>query len=197
MYRSNSTRNPFHWLELGSSTPSGLFLEAGHTPARHVIFRHRTGYRFTPVAVQLDETPDRPAFSFRFLLEDTGITGVYFGETRVTYHLERFRSVRPRRCGEIGRPDGENMAIKCTTPDAAPQWLSMDDLPHSAIATIEGEKQGCEYRFDAVSSDKCVMSFFELVNGVEYFLAGYDSGATPASRFELDISPNNFAALKR
>lgn len=194
---SNSTRNPFNRLEMGPSTPSGLFLEVGHTPTRHVIFKHRTGYRFTPVAVQLDATPDRPAFSYRFLIDNTGITGVYFGETRITSNFDRYRGVRPKRCGIISRQRGKKIAIKCTTPGATPEWLSMDDLPRTAILTCERASRGCEYTFDAICSGKRVMSFFELAYGDEYFLAGYDSGASPASRFDLASWPNNFAALQR
>ncbi len=193
---SNSTRNPFNWLELGASTPSGLFLEVGHTPTRHVIFRHRTGYRFTPVAVQLDETPARPAFSYRFLLDDTGITGVYFGEARIASRFDPYQGIRPKRCGIISLHHGKKIAIKCTAPSAAPEWLSMDDLPRDAIVMAEDAGNGSEYTFDAVCNGTTVMRFFEVAYGVEYFLAGYDSGATPASRFELASSPNNFAALQ-
>lgn len=196
MHFSNSARNPFRWMELTPSTPSGLFLDSGHTPARHLIFRHRTGYSYTLVAVQLDETPERPAFSFRFLEAETGILGVHFGETRIVSSLDNHLAIAPKRCGLLREEFGGGVAIKCTTPSATSEWLRMDDL--SSHMLLQGPPAGndCIYQIDAASRHGALSNFFNMFRQDEYFLASYDPELAASSRHELDFGPKSFSKLR-
>ncbi len=70
---------PLKWLEIDSETPSGIVMVMGPEPARFLIGNSKTNTKYQRTAIQLDETQDRPAFSYFTLRNRTGMRGVWFG----------------------------------------------------------------------------------------------------------------------
>lgn len=112
---------------LSIMTPSGLFLGLDDRVTRYWVTRHRRNTALVPMAIQLDPTPDRPAFSIVILGAPSACRGVWLGATSVCVETASEKWTFPNRAGFI-RWKNQRVMVRCTAPDGCVMTVIPDEL---------------------------------------------------------------------
>ena len=153
---------PLKWLELNEYTPSGIFMAMGPEPTRFLIGSSYTNTSYFRTAIQLDETQDRPAFSFFDLVGQTRLRGVWMGHAsaRLRAGLGGSDSVVGPNLAGIIRTTLKGTWISCCDWTGELAWRRIDDLPLNKEPDVVGGVY-FGYRLDAEAEDGTKCTPFE------------------------------------